>query len=197
MGTIRFIDEKMDIRIFNIIKNLLNHISEPRIRNEISEQLMQFENIDKFEFSKSVLEDKSTTIDEKRNNAISIGTKTDEKNIKETIKILKKLLLAKSYKNLLERGAIEGLKRIAIDSEDKNIIKEIEKTIVNNTKSNDSRLRREATSAMGYLASRHKESKNFILKNLKLLLHDKSMFVRSTLVLQYVIFFTAQMMKRL
>ena len=33
---------------------------------------------------------------------------------------------------------------------------------------------------MGYLASRHKKSKNLILKNLKLLLHDKSMFVRST-----------------
>ena len=180
LGSIRFIDEKMDVQVFNVIKNFLSQISEPRVRNEISKQLIQFENIDKFEFAKSILEDQSTTIDEKRNNAISIGTKTHEKNIKEAIEILKKLLLTKSYKNLLSRGAIEGLKRIAIDSNDENIIKEIEKIIIDNTKSNYSRLRREATSAMGYLASSHEESKNSMMENLKLLLHDKSMFVRST-----------------
>ena len=57
LGSIRFIDEKMDVQVFNVIKNLLSQISEPRVRNEISKQLMQFENIDKLEFAKSVLED--------------------------------------------------------------------------------------------------------------------------------------------
>ena len=180
LGSIRFIDEKMNIQVFNVIKNSLNQISDSRVRNEINEQLIHFENIDQFEFAKSIIEDKITTIDEKRINAINIGTKTHEKNIKESISILKKLLLTKSYKNLLARGAIEGLKRMAIDSKDENIIKEIEKIIVDSTKSNDSRLRREATSAMGYLASSHEESKNSIMENLKLLLHDKSIFVRST-----------------
>jgi hypothetical protein len=180
LGAIRFIDEKLDIQIFNIIKNLLNQISEPRVRNEINEQLIHFENIDQFEFAKSMLKDKNTSIDEKRSNAKNIGTKTLEKNIREAIDILNNLLLTKSYKNLLARGAIEGLKRIAIDSNDENIIKEIEKILVDNIKSTDSRLRREATSAMGYLASNHEESAELILYNLKQLLHDKSIFVRST-----------------
>jgi hypothetical protein len=170
----------MNIKVFNILKNLLNQVSEPRVRNEINIQLNKFEDIDKFEFAKSIIDDKSTTIDEKRINAINIGTKTQEKKMKEAIDILKKRLHTKSYKNLLERGAIEGLKRIAIDSKDENIIKEIEKIIVANTKSKDSRLRREATSALGYLASSHEEFKNSIMKNLKLLIYDKSIFVRST-----------------
>ena len=76
LGSIRFIDEKMNIQVFNVIKNSLNQISDSRVRNEINEQLIHFENINQFEFAKSIIEDKITTIDEKRINAINIGSET-------------------------------------------------------------------------------------------------------------------------
>jgi HEAT repeat protein len=85
-----------------------------------------------------------------------------------------------SYHNLEARGAIEGLKIIAINSEGKRIKEDIENFVIEKVKhSAESRLRRSVTSVLGYLG-RFAENKTKIVEQLKELLYDESFYVRNT-----------------
>jgi HEAT repeat protein len=85
-----------------------------------------------------------------------------------------------SYHNLVARGAIEGLKILAIDSKDESVRPDVENFVIQKTKfAEESRLRRTATSVLGYIA-RSREKKTQIVNRLNELLQDRSFYVRNT-----------------
>jgi len=86
---------------------------------------------------------------------------------------------ATSYHNLAARGSIEGLKIIAINS-DEETKEDIENFMIEKIKrTEESRLRRSAVSSLGYVG-RYKENKERIVQELKALLSDESFYVRNT-----------------
>jgi hypothetical protein len=85
-----------------------------------------------------------------------------------------------SYKNIIARGGVEGLKIIGIESDRKETIDDIESILIEKSKiGNESRLRQTATSSLGYIAKYHKERAN-IINNLIHLLNDDSIHIRNT-----------------
>jgi len=93
---------------------------------------------------------------------------------------LSKLLDKKSYKNIVARGAIEGLKIVALESPKREMRDNIETKLIEKCKTgNDARVRQSATSALGYLARYHEDKKN-IIDHLENMLRDESIHVRNT-----------------
>lgn len=94
--------------------------------------------------------------------------------------ILLALLNRKSYKNIIARGAVEGLKIISLETSKKEIIDTIEKILIEKSKrGNDDRIRQTAASALGYIARYYKDRIG-IVTHLKGLLNDGSIHIRNT-----------------
>ncbi len=140
------------------------------------DSLGNFRKIDSYNLLKDILQDDNADPYERYSAAVAIS-KTGHP---ESYSLLKRMIDSNSYHNLVARGAIEGLKIISINSEDKHIKKDVEDFIIEKTKHiTESRLRRNIASVLGYLG-RYTKDKSKIIELLKKLQHDESFYVRNT-----------------
>jgi aminopeptidase N len=154
----------------------LGETTDPRVRRAIIDSMGHFKKINSFDLLKIIVQNEDADPYERYFAAVAIGNTEHT----ESLSLLKSLADTTSYHKLVARGAIEGLKIIAINSKDEGTKEEIQKIIVEKTKDmKESRLRRAATSALGYLA-RYSENRTKIINRLKELLHDESFYVRNT-----------------
>jgi HEAT repeat protein len=158
------------------LKECLPVIQDPKIRLAIENAIGKFGNADSFELLKQILESKDASYHEQQASAIAIARTGKE----QSLPILQKLVDTTTFRNIVAQGAIDGLKIVALDSKDNRIINNIEDLLINKTRyGNESRLRRAAASALGYLGKNRKgEIKN--VECLKGLLNDESVHVRNT-----------------
>jgi aminopeptidase N len=148
-----------------------------KVKESIVESVGSFSKTDSFDILKNIIENQDENDSVIYATAIAIA---QSKNEEKVLPILTNLLEKKSYKNIIARGAIEGLKIIALESTSKEKIDNIESILLEKSKiGNDSRIRQTSISALGYLARYYKERTN-IVDNLKNLLNDKSIHLRNT-----------------
>jgi aminopeptidase N len=162
---------------YEALKECLKAIENNKIKESLVEALGSFSKTDSFDLLKPILENDDESANVQYAAAIAIAKCGNEE---ETFPILSKLLGKKSYKDIVARGAIEGLKIIALDSQKMEKTDAIETTLIEKSKiGNDARVRQTATSALGYLARYRKERTN-IIGHLKSLLNDESIHIRNT-----------------
>jgi HEAT repeat protein len=160
---------------YEYLKQAIKDTNDLRIRREIIDPIGNFKKIDSLEFLKEIVQNEKADPYERYSAALAVSNTGHE----ESIPLLKILANTTSFHNLVARGVIDGLKIIAINSNEV-IRKDIENFIIEKAKDTDeSRLRRTATSALGYLG-RYTENKTKIIEQLKSLLHDDSFYVRNT-----------------
>src|SRR5919107_2048148 len=169
-------DNNGDEQAYEYLKKSLEEISDPRIRRVIIDSIGSLSKRDSFDLLKRIVENDNADPYERYYAAIAISNTGHV----ESLPLLKRLTDTTSYHNLEARGAIEGLKIIAINSEGKRIKEDIENFVIEKVKhSAESRLRRSVTSVLGYLG-RFAENKTKIVEQLKELLYDESFYVRNT-----------------
>jgi aminopeptidase N len=162
---------------YQALKDCLNMIQNSKIKESIVRALGTFSKINSFDLLKPILENEDESTFVQHAAAIAIA---QSKNEEKALPILVRLLEKKSYKDIVARGAIEGLKIIAIESADREKIYNIESMLIEKTKiQNEGGIRQAATSALGYIGRYHKERTN-IVRHLKHLLNDDSIHIRNT-----------------
>jgi len=155
----------------------LKKIQNNKVKESIVAAVGSFSKTASFDVLNSIIENEDESDSVRYATAIAIA---ESENEEKTFPILINLLEKKSYKNIVARGAIEGLKIIALESTTKEKIDNVESILFEKSKiGSDSRIRQTSTSALGYLARIHKERTN-IVENLKNLLNDKSIHIRNT-----------------
>jgi len=155
---------------------MLAESKDPKARRTILDALGHFKNMDSFDILKSIVENKDADPYERYFAAIAIGNIENE----ESLQFLKEISNIDSYHNLVARGSVEGLKILAINSTDAHIKEELEGFIIEKTNSvKESRLKRTATSSLGYMA-RYEKNRSKIVNHLIELLHDESLYVRNS-----------------
>ncbi|MPZ06064.1 MAG: hypothetical protein GEU26_06540 [Nitrososphaeraceae archaeon] len=164
-----------DDEAYEYLKQAIKETNDPEVRKEIIGSIGNFKKIDSFDLLKEIAENEKANPYERYSAAIAISNTGHE----ESIPLLKSLANTTSFHNLVARGAIDSLKIIAINSNEV-IRKDIEIFIIEKAKNTEeSRLRRTATSALGYLG-RYAENKTKIIEQLKSFLQDDSFYVRNT-----------------
>jgi aminopeptidase N len=159
---------------YQALKECVNAIGNSRIKESVIKALGSFSKADSFDLLKRILENDHEGAIVQRAAATAIA---ESENEERTLPILIRLMEQKSYKDNVARGAIEGLKRIAMKADKK---EKIESLLIQKTNmGNEARLRQAATSALGYVARYHNERTN-IVSHLKGLLNDRSIHVRNT-----------------
>jgi aminopeptidase N len=167
---------KIDKQAHQELIKLLEESIDPKDRRTILDALGHFRNTDIFDLLKSIAENKGADPYERYFAAIAIGNTEN----KESLQFLKDLSNASSYHNLVARGSLEGLKIIDINSSNENLKEEIENFIIEKARTaKESRLKRTATSSLGYIA-RNQQDKSKIIDQLKELLSDESVYVRNS-----------------
>lgn len=160
---------------YEYVKKSLQETKDPQKRKAMIEEIGNFQKVESYVLLKEILQDDNADPYERYSAAIAIANTGHE----ESVSLLKRMSENTSYHNLVARGCIEGLKIIAIKSNEA-VKEDIENFIVGKLRKNkDSRLKRSAASALGYLG-RHKENKTKIIQELKDLLVDESFYVRNT-----------------
>ena len=155
----------------------LKKIQSNKVKESIVAAVGSFSKTDSFDVLNSIIENEDESDSVRYATAIAIA---ESENEEKTFPIITKLLEKKSYKNIVARGAIEGLKIIALESTKKEKIDDVESILLQKSKmGSDARIRQTSTSALGYLARYHKDRTN-IVGNLKNLLNDKSIHIRNT-----------------
>jgi aminopeptidase N len=169
-------DNNSDEQDYEYLKKTLEETSDPKIRRVVIDSMANFRKIDSFDLLKKIVQNDNADPYERYSAAIAISNTGHE----ESLALLKALTDTTSYHNLVARGAIEGLKIIAIDSKDKRIKEDVESFVIKKAKdSTESRLKRNTTSALGYLG-RYAENKTKIIEQLKEQLYDESFYIRNT-----------------
>jgi aminopeptidase N len=162
---------------YEALKECLEAVQNNKIRESLVDALGSFSKEDTFDLLKPILENDDESDNVKHAAAIAIAKIGNEE---KTFPVLSMLLGKKSYESIVARGAIEGLKIIALESSRGEMIDAIESTLIESSKiANEARLRQTATSALGYLAGYHKERRESI-NHLKSLLNDESIHIRNT-----------------
>ena len=162
---------------YEALKDCINSVKVGKIKESVVRALGSFSKSESFESLKLILENDDESDLVRRAAAIAIA---ESENQEKAFTILTKLLEKKSHKNIVARGAIEGLKVMAIESRENQDIGDIESVLIEKSKiGNESRLRQTAASALGYVAKYHKERTN-IIDHLKTLLNDESIHIRNT-----------------
>jgi aminopeptidase N len=157
------------------LKQSLQDTEDPRIRRVIIEAIGNFKKVESFVLLKEIIQNENADPYERYSAVIAIAKTGHE----ESNSLLKKMVDATSFHNLVARGCIEGLKIIAINSGE-DTREKIENFIIEKVKRiEESRLKRSATSSLGYLG-RYRENKTKIIQQLKALLRDESFYVRNT-----------------
>jgi HEAT repeat protein len=160
---------------YEYVKKSLQETTNPQKRTVMIEEIGNFQKEESYVLLKRILEDDNTDPYERYSAAIAIANTGHE----QSISLLKRMSENPSYHNLVARGCIEGLKIIGIRLNEA-VKEEIENFIVEKMrKTKESRLKRSAASALGYLG-RHKKTKTKIIKELQELLFDESFYVRNT-----------------
>jgi aminopeptidase N len=169
-------NDDTDEQAYRYLVNSLKETSDPGIRRKILDSVGHFRKTDSFDLLKGILQNDDGDPYERYFAAVSIGNTEHA----ESLHLLKTMAETNSYHNLVARGAIEGLKIIAINSKDKTSKEEVVDFIIDKIKSvKESRLRRAATSSLGYIARYDKNSAK-VVDHLKELLYDESVYVRNT-----------------
>ena len=154
----------------------LRETNDSRVRRAILDSMGNLKGMNSFDLLKAIVQDIKADPYERYFAAIAIGNTGH----KEALPLLKRMVDTMSYHNRVACGAIEGLKIIAINTKDNSKKEEVENFIIEKTMvAKESRLRRTATSSLGYIA-RYRENKTKIINRLKDLLHDESFYVRNT-----------------
>jgi aminopeptidase N len=162
---------------YNALKDCFGQLKSNRVRETVVQSLGPYSKAGTFDLLKGVLEDKGESEFVKRAAAISIAQSGNEE---EAFPILSGTLDTNSYKSIVARGGIEGLKILAIESIDKEISKRAVSLLIEKSKAgNESTQRQSAVSALGYIAKYQKDQKD-IKEHLKSLLTDDSLHVRNT-----------------
>jgi aminopeptidase N len=162
---------------YNALKDCFGQLKSNRVRETVVQSLGPYSKAGTFDLLKGVLEDKGESEFVKRAVAISIAQSGNEE---EAFPILSGTLDTNSYKSIVARGGIEGLKILAIESIDKEISKRAVSLLIEKSKAgNESTQRQSAVSALGYIAKYQKDQKD-IKEHLKSLLTDDSLHVRNT-----------------
>jgi aminopeptidase N len=160
---------------YEYVKKSLQETTDPQKRTVMIDEIGNFQKKESYILLKGILEDDNADPYERYSAAIAIANTGHE----QSISLLKRMSENPSYHNLVARGCIEGLKIIGIRSNEE-VKEDIENFIVEKMrKTKESRLKRNAASALGYLA-RHKQNKTQIIKELEDLLFDESLYVRNT-----------------
>lgn len=155
---------------------MLAESNDSKARRTILDALGHFKNMDSFDILKSIVENKDADPYERYFAAIAIGNIEN----KESFQFLKEISNINSYHNLVARGSVEGLKIFAINSTDDQVREEVEELLIEKTKTvKESRLKRTATSSLGYMA-RYGKNRSNIVNRLIELLHDESLYVRNS-----------------
>ena len=168
-------DNSTHVQAYEHLVRLLQETSDSRVRRATIEAIGNLKEMNSFDLLMEIVQDNNADPYERYFAAIAIGN-TDHK---EALPLLKKMAETSSYHNRVACGAIEGLKIIAINSKDNGVKGEVESFIIEKTMHPESRLRRTATSSLGYIA-RYRENRTKIINRLKDLLHDESFYVRNT-----------------
>jgi aminopeptidase N len=180
IGALKAADKKdkndADEQIHEYLLRSLEKTNDPKIRRAILDSIGYLKKMNSFDLLKRIVLDDNADPYERYFAAIAIGNTEHT----ESISLLKRLGDTISYHNLLARGGIEGLKILAINSKDKYVKEDVENFIIQCTMNvKETRLKRTAASALGYIA-RYTENKSNIINRLKELLHDESFYVRNT-----------------
>jgi aminopeptidase N len=154
-----------------------NNNNDNKIKESIVEALGSFSKADSFDLLKPILENDNESANVQYAAAIAIAKSGSEEN---TIPLLTALLDRKSYKNIVARGAVEGLKIVSLETSKKETIDTLESILIEKSKrGTDDRIRQAAISALGYL-TRYNKDRSHIVTHLKGLLNDGSIHIRNT-----------------
>jgi len=162
---------------YESLKQCYERVTNNKIKESIVEALGSFSKSDLFDLLKPILENDNESANVQYAAAVAIAKST---SAEKTIPLLSSLLDRKSYKNIIARGAIEGLKIISLEATKSETIDTVESILIEKSKrGNDDRIRQAAISALGYLARYYKE-RSHTITNLKGLLNDGSIHIRNT-----------------
>jgi aminopeptidase N len=162
---------------YEALKECYETVKNNKIKESILEALGSFSKADSFDLLKRILENDDESANVQYAAAVAIAKSGNEE---KTIPMLSSLLDRKSYKNIVARGALEGLKIISLESSKRETVDTVESILIEKSKiGNDDRIRQTATSTLGYL-SRYYKDRNRIVTHLKGLLNDGSIHIRNT-----------------
>ena len=113
------------------LKDCINSVEVGKIKESVVRALGSFSKSESFESLKLILENDDESNLVRRAAAIAIA---ESENQEKAFTILTKLLEKKSHKNIVARGAIEGLKVMAIESRENQDIGDIESVIIKKVK---------------------------------------------------------------
>jgi aminopeptidase N len=152
--------------------------NQNKIKESIVEALGSFSKDDSFGLLKQILENDNESASVQYSAAVAIAKSVSEE---KSIPLLLSLLEKKSFKNIVARGGIEGLKIVSLETSKNETMDTVESTLIDKSKrDNDDRIRQAALSALGYLARYHKDRSNTIVTHIKSQLNDGSIHIRNT-----------------
>jgi aminopeptidase N len=172
LGTIKDSDNTSH----KILIECLFSMTNTRIRLAIVNAIETFRNVDHdFGILKKIIENNNESYFVRNAAANAIG------RYDHSLPILKELLERESFLGLISRGALTGLRKIVLRTQDKKLIEEIRDIYVNKSKIGlYFRIRRTAISCLGFLGQRYKDERPVIFQHLRTLLTDPFVHVRNS-----------------
>jgi len=172
LGTIRDSDNTSH----KVLIECLSSITNARIRFAIVNAIDTFTNVDDFGILKNIIENNNNESYFVRNAAANSIGRYDH-----SLPILKELIERESFLGLISRGALTGLRKIVLRTQDKKLIESIRDIYINKSKIGlYFRIRRTAISCLGFLAQKYKDERPLIFQHLRILLTDPFVHVRNS-----------------
>jgi aminopeptidase N len=162
---------------YEALKECSEMVQNNKVKESLVHALGSFSKADSFDLLKPILENNNESGNVQYAAAVAIARSGSEE---KSIPLLSTLLDRKSYKNIVARGALEGLKIISLESSKRETVDTVESILIEKSKvGNEGRIRQTATSALGYLARNYKD-RTSIITHLKELLNDGSIHIRNS-----------------
>jgi aminopeptidase N len=172
LGTIKDSDNTSH----KILIECLSSMTNTRISLAIVNAIETFTNVDDdFRILKNIIENNNESyfVQNAAANAI--------KRYDHSLPMLKELLERESFLGLISRGALTGLRKMVLRTQDKKLIEEIRDIYVNKSKIGlYFRSRRTAISWLGFLGQKNQDERPVIFQHLRTLLTDMFVHVRNS-----------------
>jgi aminopeptidase N len=178
--SVRALENFKSDQTYNVLKKCFQKVKHPKIRRALVIGLSQYEDEELFDEFKKILYSKNESYYVQYETAKAIAYLDHKKSFP----ILEKVVKIKSFRQLVTRGSIQGLKIIAIRliGKDDNVVQKIIQILEDLKETNDDpQVIREATSALGDIIANLPKAKRNIKEFEKLTSHE-SVHIRNTAV---------------
>jgi aminopeptidase N len=157
-------------KAYEALKQCFASVDNPKTKTALIAAIGQFKNSDSFDLLKPILESNEESYFVQQQAAIALGYTKNE----SSLQILEELTKTDTFRDLVARGAITGLRILGTTSNNEELITRVTMLIINKSiYGNHERIRRTATSELGFfVADQNGNIKKPGFNHLKTLLYD-------------------------